>query len=71
MSGVDEIHWHGPDRDCNWSMVKTMAREETAPQCVCGRVMKKSELVPAFQYLTFVRKLAGVQEEVAVGIEKE
>lgn len=65
MSNGNGVHWHCPNRDCNWSLVATMAEEEGAvPRCVCGSSMKKVELMPVFQYLDFLRVEPPIQEEV-------
>lgn len=66
----EEIRWHCPNRDCEWSLV-TMTTEklDDTPQCVCGKTMKRGTAAQAFQYLDFLRD--GTATEQAVGPEEE
>jgi hypothetical protein len=70
MSNGDGVHWQCPNRDCNWSMVAANAGEGgEVPRCACGSKMKKSEAMPVYRYLDFLRARAENKEEV--GIERE
>lgn len=56
MSKGNGVHWHCPNRDCDWPSVSAEAGEEIeAPRCNCGSIMKKVELVPVYRYLDFLR----------------
>ncbi len=68
MSESGSVHWYCPNRDCNWSFVGTDA-SEAEPLCVCGRRMKRGAVIPAFQYLDFLRD--GVGEDALRKTEKE
>lgn len=64
------VHWHCPNRECNWSFVAGMPGDgEAAPRCVCGNLMREGEMVPAFRYLDFLREELNSEEKV--GTEKE
>jgi len=69
MSVGKGIHWHCPNRDCNWSIAATGPAEGGAPpRCVCGSVMRRTEVAPVFRYLDFLREETAKEEEA--GIEK-
>lgn len=57
MSNKDGIRWHCPDQSCNWTVVATLDTDDnlTGPRCICGRIMKRGDAVPAFHYLDFLR----------------
>lgn len=64
MSNNERARWCCPNRDCNWSMVGTIAKEgESAPRCVCGSAMQRAEEVPVFTYLDFLRGETAIEEE--------
>jgi hypothetical protein len=66
----EEVHWRCPNRDCDWSFVEAAPGESAAaPECVCGRAMKRGDAVPAFHYLDFLREDSSSKE--VIGLEKE
>jgi len=70
MSGGDAVRWYCTNRDCNWSFVGTTAIEGQAPpRCVCGRTMRRGDVIPALHYLDFLRE--DVSQEKVLGAEKE
>lgn len=69
MSGSRGVRWHCPSRECNWSFVATESGENEQPQCVCGKPMRRGDVVPVFSYLDFLRD--GLSDEEALGMEKE
>ena len=68
MSNSDRARWCCPNRDCDWSMVATVADGGEAPRCVCGNVMQKAQAVPVFSYLDFLHEEAANTEP---GIDEE
>jgi len=64
MSNNESARWRCPNRDCDWSMVATMAEGVEAPRCVCGVVMQKAEAVLVFNYLDFLHEDAAINKEL-------
>ena len=56
MLKTEGAHWRCANRDCGWSVVLTFYKyEEAVPLCACGGPMTRSELLPVFSYLDFLR----------------
>jgi hypothetical protein len=64
MSNNERARWSCPNRDCNWSMVATVAEGGEAPRCVCGVRMHRVEAIPVFSYLDFLHDEVAVTEEL-------
>jgi hypothetical protein len=56
MLKTQGAHWHCANRDCGWSVVLTFYKhDEVVPRCVCGGPLTRSEMLPVFSYLDFLR----------------
>lgn len=63
MPNGERVRWCCHNRDCDWSMVGTLAEQgEVPPRCVCGSEMQKAEPVLVFTYLDFLRGETAKQE---------
>ena len=66
MTKQTSEHWHCADPGCGWSAVQgTLDQAEAAaPLCVGGSPLQKSQRLPVFSYLDFLRgeDLSGTEE---------
>ena len=62
------VHWHCPNRECDWSFVAAIpAQADFVQLCVCGSEMRMGEVVPPLHYLDFLHDDVEAQEEVETG----
>lgn len=70
MNDSSRLRWSCPNPACNWSRVAIVALPgETVPRCVCGERLRKSEPLPAFTYLDFLRERRPAEQIAEPGKE--